>query len=177
MSQPEKYDLVVLGSGEGGKFIAWSLGSQGKRSAVVERRYVGGSYPNIACLPSKNVIQSAKVVNYFHRGGEFGITTGAWKVEMPAVRDRKRKMVDGLIASHLEKYRQNNAELVMGEGRFVGPKAIEVVATDGATRTLCGENVVISTGSRARIDPIAGLAEARPMTHIEALELDRVPNP
>ena len=67
MSQPEKYDLVVLGSGEGGKFIAWSLGSQGKRSAVVERRYVGGSYPNIACLPSKNVIQSAKVVSYFHR--------------------------------------------------------------------------------------------------------------
>jgi pyruvate/2-oxoglutarate dehydrogenase complex dihydrolipoamide dehydrogenase (E3) component len=70
MSQPEKYDLVVLGSGEGGKFIAWSLGSQGKRSAVVERRYVGGSYPNIACLPSKNVIQRAKVVSYFHRGGE-----------------------------------------------------------------------------------------------------------
>ena len=62
MSQPEKYDLVVLGSGEGGKFIAWSLGSQGKRSAVVERPYVGGSYPNIACLPSKNVIQSAKMV-------------------------------------------------------------------------------------------------------------------
>jgi pyruvate/2-oxoglutarate dehydrogenase complex dihydrolipoamide dehydrogenase (E3) component len=177
MSQPEKYDLVVLGSGEGGKFIAWSLGSQGKRSAVVERRYVGGSYANIACLPSKNVIQSAKVVSYFHRGGEFGITTGAWKVEMPAVRDRKRKMVDGLIASHLEKYRQNNAELVMGEGRFVGPKTIEVVATDGATRTLRGENVVISAGSRARIDPIAGLAESRPMTHIEALELDRVPNP
>ncbi len=130
MSQPEKYDLVVLGSGEGGMFIAWSLGSQGKRSAVVERRYVGGSYPNIACLPSKNVIHSAKVVSYFHRGGEFGITTGAWKVEMPAVRDRKRKMVEGLIASHLEKYRQNNAELVMGEGRFVGPKTIEVVATD-----------------------------------------------
>src|SRR5262245_53122 len=126
MSQPEKYDLVVLGSGEGGKFIAWSLGSQWKLSAVVEGRYVGWSYPNIACLPSKNVIQSAKVVSYFHRGGESGITTGAWKVEMPAVRDRKRKMVDGLIASHLEKYRQNNADLVMGEGRFVGPKTIEV---------------------------------------------------
>jgi pyruvate/2-oxoglutarate dehydrogenase complex dihydrolipoamide dehydrogenase (E3) component len=65
----------------------------------------------------------------------------------------------------------------MGEGRFVGPKTIEVGATDGATRTLRGENVVISTGSRARIDPIAGLVEARPMTHIEALKLDRVPNP
>jgi pyruvate/2-oxoglutarate dehydrogenase complex dihydrolipoamide dehydrogenase (E3) component len=115
MSQPEKYDLVVLGSGEGGKFIAWSLGSQGKRSAVVERQYVGGSSPNIACLPSKNVIQRAKVVSYFHRGSEFGITTGAWKVEMPAV-----QMVDGLIASHLEKYRQNNAELVMGRAASLG---------------------------------------------------------
>src|SRR4029453_17239181 len=111
MSHPEEYDLVVLGSGAGGKLIAWSLASQGKRSAVVERRYVGGSCPNIACLPSKNVIQSAKVAHYFRRGAEFGIALGDWKVEMPAVRDRKRKMVDGLIAAHLGKYRESGAEL------------------------------------------------------------------
>src|SRR5438445_8236057 len=93
-SQTEEYDLLVLGSGEAGKYIAWTLASQGKKTAVIERQYVGGSCPNIACLPSKNVIHSAKVVSYLRRGAEFGISLGDWRVDMPAVRDRKRKMVD-----------------------------------------------------------------------------------
>ena len=73
MSNPDEYDLVILGSGEAGKYLAWTLASQGKRVAVVERRYVGGSCPNIACLPSKNVIHSAKVASYLRRGAEFGL--------------------------------------------------------------------------------------------------------
>ena len=173
MSHLEEYDVVVLGSGRARSF-AWSLASQGKRVAVVERRNLAGSCPTIACAPSKNVIHGAKVANYFRRGAEFGIAAGDWKVEMPAVRDRKRKMVDGIVALNVNAYRESGAELVMGQGRFVGPRTIEVTADDG-TRTLRGEVVVICTGSRARIDPIPGLAESRPMTHIEALELDRVP--
>jgi pyruvate/2-oxoglutarate dehydrogenase complex dihydrolipoamide dehydrogenase (E3) component len=173
MSHPEEYDVVVLGSGRA-RFFAWSLASQGKRVAVVERRSLAGSCPTIACAPSKNVIHGAKVANYFRRGAEFGIAAGDWKVEMPVVRDRKRKMVDGIVARNVNAYRESCAELVKGQGRFVGPRTIEVTADDG-TRTLRGEVVVIGTGSRARIDPIPGLAESRPMTHIEALELDRVP--
>src|SRR3954471_6918302 len=119
MPQPQEYDLLVLGSGEAGKYLAWTLASQGKRTAVIERRYIGGACPNIACLPSKNVIHSAKVASYVRRGAEFGITAGDWKVGMAAVRDRKRRMVDGLVAMHLEKYRQSGAVLVMGSGRFV----------------------------------------------------------
>ena len=111
-----------------GKLLAWTLASQGKRLAVIERRYIGGACPNIACLPSKNVIQGAKVASYFRRGPEFGIASGDWKVDMAAVRDRKRKMVDGLVAAHLEKYRESGAELVMGSGHFVAPKTIEVAA-------------------------------------------------
>ncbi|APW61714.1 dihydrolipoyl dehydrogenase family protein [Paludisphaera borealis] len=176
MSNPEEYDVVVLGSGASGKLIAWTLASKGKRAAVVERRYVGGSCPNIACLPSKNVIQSAKVASYFRRGAEFGIDAGGWKVDMGVVRDRKRAMVDGLIAMHLEKYKASGAELVMGQGRFVAPKTIEVDLADGGTRTLRGAIVVINTGTRARIDRTPGLAEARPLTHVEALELDVAPD-
>jgi len=97
MSDREEYDVVVLGSGAAGKLLAWTLASQGRRTAVVERRYVGGSCPNIACLPSKNVIHGAKVADYFRRGAEFGIANGDWKVDMPAVRDHKRRMVDGLV--------------------------------------------------------------------------------
>lgn len=174
MSHCEEYDLVVLGSGRA-RLFAWSLASQGKRTAVVERRYVTGSCPSIACLPSKNLIHGAKVANYFRRGAEFGIVPGDWKVEMPAVRDRKLKMIDGMVALNYERYRESGAEFIMGEGRFVGPKTIEVATADNGTRTLRGDVVVISTGSRARIDPIPGLAEAQPMTHVEALELDRVP--
>ena len=119
------------------------------------------------------MIHGAKVANYFRRGAEFGIAAGDWKVEMPAVRDRKRKMVDGIVARNVNAYRESGAELVKGQGRFVGPRTIEVTADDG-TRTLRGEVVVICTGSRARIDPIPGLAESRPMTHTDAFAFDRV---
>src|SRR3954470_15693787 len=113
MSHPEEYDVVVLGSGAAGKLLAWTLASQGRRTAVVERRYVGGSCPNIACLPSKNVIHSAKVASYFRRGAEFGVAAGPPAIDMAAVRDRKRKMVAGLVAVHLAKFQASGAELVM----------------------------------------------------------------
>ncbi|MBN9522716.1 FAD-dependent oxidoreductase [bacterium] len=169
----EDYDLVVLGSGAGGKLLSWALASKGQRVAVVERKYVGGSCPNIACLPSKNVVHSAKVASYLRRE-EFGVRGGS--IDMAAVRARKRKMVDGLVAVHLEKYRENGAELVMGSGRFVAPKTVEVALNAGATRTLWGRNVVINTGSRARLDDTPGLVDSRPLTHVEALELDRAPD-
>jgi pyruvate/2-oxoglutarate dehydrogenase complex dihydrolipoamide dehydrogenase (E3) component len=175
MSKPEEYDLVILGSGEAGKYLAWTLASQGKRVAVVERQYVGGSCPNIACLPSKNVIHSAKVASYLRRAGEFGLAASDGPVNMTAVRDRKRKMVDGLIEVHLHKYRASGAELVMGSGIFVAPRTIEVTLNAGGTRTLRGENVVVCTGSRARFDDTPGLKEARPLTHVDALELGQVP--
>lgn len=175
MSQTEQYDVVVLGSGAPGKLLAWTLASQGKRTAVVERRYVGGSCPNIACLPSKNVIHGAKVADYFRRGAEFGIANSGWKVDMAVVRDRKRTMVDGLVALHLEKYRESGAELVMGQGRFVAPKTIEVALNAGGARTLHGQTVIINTGSRARMDDTTGLAEACPLTHVEALDLAELP--
>jgi pyruvate/2-oxoglutarate dehydrogenase complex dihydrolipoamide dehydrogenase (E3) component len=175
MSNPEDYDIVVLGSGEAGKVLSWTLGSQGKRVAVIERRYVGGSCPNIACLPSKNFIHSAKVASYVRRSAEFGIVTTGGSIDMAAVRARKRAMVDSQVEIHLAKFRASGVELVMGTGKFVGPKTIEVTLNAGGTRVLRGTNVVIDTGTRARIDNAPGLVDARPLTHVEALELDRVP--
>src|ERR1700677_2274933 len=123
-SQPETYDLVVLGSGEGGKYLEWTLAKKGMKVVVIERRWVGGSCPNIACLPSKNVIHSAKVASYFFRSEEFGITKENARIDMSVVRDRKRKMVAGLVDMHLEQYQKSGAELVMGSGRFIGPKTV-----------------------------------------------------
>jgi pyruvate/2-oxoglutarate dehydrogenase complex dihydrolipoamide dehydrogenase (E3) component len=172
---PEEYDVVVLGSGEAGKYIAWTQSKKGMRAIVVERKYIGGSCPNIACLPSKNIIHSAKVASYFWRSEEFGITKDNTQIRMPVLRDRKRKMVDGLIQMHLDNFKASGAELLMGSGRFIGPKTIEVTLADGGTRVLRGENIVISTGSRATIEPIPGLTEASPFTHIEVLDLDHIP--
>jgi pyruvate/2-oxoglutarate dehydrogenase complex dihydrolipoamide dehydrogenase (E3) component len=172
---PELYEVLILGSGEAGKYLAWTLAKSGKRTAVVERQYVGGSCPNIACLPSKNVIHSAQIVSYFRRSEEFGIAKSGWSVQMSGVRERKRKMVDTLVKTHLNNYHASGAELIMGSGRFIAPRTLEVTLLEGGTRVLRGERVVLSTGSRASIDPVPGLAEAAPLTHVEALELDRIP--
>ena len=171
----KKYDLVVLGSGEAGKFIAWTMSKKGKRVAVIERKYIGGSCPNIACLPSKNVIHSAKVASYFFRSEEFGISKDNVRISMSGVRERKRKMVDGLIQMHLDNYKASGTELIMGTARFVAPKTLEVALADGGTLVVRSDKVVIGTGTRATLPQIPGLADSKPMTHIEALELDYVP--
>jgi pyruvate/2-oxoglutarate dehydrogenase complex dihydrolipoamide dehydrogenase (E3) component len=173
--QPEEYDLLILGSGAGSKLLAWTFSERGQRVAVVERQYVGGSCPNIACLPSKNIIHTAQFAHNVRRSVEFGVSVDKFRVDMPAVRERKRRMVQGLVDTHLALYKQSGAELIMASGRFVGPKTIEAALSNGTKRLLRGKNVVIGTGTRAAIENIPGLAAARPMTHIEALELDVVP--
>jgi pyruvate/2-oxoglutarate dehydrogenase complex dihydrolipoamide dehydrogenase (E3) component len=174
--QPEVYDLLILGSGAGSKLLAWTFAGQGQRVAVVERKYVGGACPNIACLPSKNVVHTAQIAHYVRHSEEFGISIDNFRVSMPAVRDRKRRMVQGLVDTHLDLYKQSGAELIMASGRFVGPKTLEATLPDGTKRLLSGENVVIGTGTHAGIDEtIPGLTSAQPLTHVEALELDTVP--
>jgi pyruvate/2-oxoglutarate dehydrogenase complex dihydrolipoamide dehydrogenase (E3) component len=175
MSQTEQVDALILGSGEGGKFLAWHLAKSGRRAVVVERKWIGGSCPNINCLPSKNEIWSAKVADLAHHAAKFGLVTGSSAIDMGRVRQRKRDMVDGLIALHLEKYKASGAELIMGTGRFVAPKTLEVRSKDGGTRLLAGGQVFLNLGTHATIPPIPGLAESQPLTNIELLEIDRLP--
>ena len=175
MPSPEEYDAIILGSGEGGKYLAWHLASHGQRVANIEDRQIGGACPNVACLPSKNIIHSAKVASYFRRGAEFGIVHGDWRVDMAAVNSRRQKMVDGLHQMHLASYARSHAEIVMGFGSFVAEKTIEVTLNAGGSRTLRSDRIFLDTGSRAAIDLIPGLAESGPLTHVEALELTTLP--
>lgn len=175
MSEAERYDALVIGSGEGGKYLAWHLSQTGRKVAVVERRWIGGSCPNINCLPSKNEIWSAGVARTVAHAAEFGVVTGPIAIDMKKVLQRKREMVDGLVAFHLGRYKASGAELIMGSARLTAPRTVEVALNGGGARSLTCDKLFLNLGTHARIPPVAGLVEAQPLTNIEALELDRVP--
>ena len=177
MSEPERVDVLVLGSGFGGKLLAWHLAQSGRKTAVVERRWIGGSCPNIACLPSKNEIWSARIAHQARHAAEFGtVIAGPVTTDMAKVRQRKRDMVEREIELHLHNYKTTGAELIMGSGRFVAPKTLEVNLNAGGTRVLAGAQVFLNLGTHAAIPNSPGLEAARPLTHIEALELDYLPS-
>src|SRR6516165_4727666 len=130
----DRFRNVIIGSGEGGKYLAWHLAGSGQSTVVLERRWIGGSCPNTNCLPSKNEIWSAKVADLVHRAAQFGTMTGSVAIDMAKVRQRKRAMVEAEIAAHLRNYETSGAELIMGAGRFVAPKTLEVRLNEGGTR-------------------------------------------
>jgi pyruvate/2-oxoglutarate dehydrogenase complex dihydrolipoamide dehydrogenase (E3) component len=177
MSEPEQFEVLILGSGEGGKKVAWHMARSGRRTAVVERRWIGGSCPNIACLPSKNEIWSARVAHLAQHAAQFGtMITGPVRTDMTKVRQRKRNMVEAEIALHLHLYQTTGGELIMGTGRFVAPKTLEVRLNDGGTRVLAGDQLFLDIGTHAAVPSVPGLETALPLTHIEALELDYLPS-
>src|SRR5713226_3530006 len=114
------------------------------RTAVVERGLIGGACPNIACLPSKNIIHSAKVAELTRRAAEFGAATGPVTIDMAGARERKRRMVDGLIDLHLDRYKASGAELILGEARFVAPKTVEVKTKDRTLAIFSGDRVFLN---------------------------------
>jgi pyruvate/2-oxoglutarate dehydrogenase complex dihydrolipoamide dehydrogenase (E3) component len=171
----ERVQNLVIGSGVAGKILTWTLAKQGQETIVVERSMVGGACPNVACLPTKNVIYSAKAVSLVHPTTGLGVVTGPLRVDMAGVARRKRQMVDELVELHLANFRASGAELVMGEARFTDPKTVRVALNAGGERLLRGERVFINVGTRATIPDVPGLAIAGPMTHVEALNLEHLP--
>ncbi|OCK89743.1 FAD-dependent pyridine nucleotide-disulfide oxidoreductase [Cenococcum geophilum 1.58] len=175
-SKPEQYDALIVGSGAAGKFISWSISSTGKRVALVERRWVGGSCPNVACLPSKNVIHSAAIAHDARNSVTSGMLLSSTpQIDMAVVRERKREMVRGLVEMHEGSFKGSGVEFIWGNAKFIAPKTIVVETSDSKTRTLAAETIIISTGSRATIDDTPGLRESDPLTHIEILEMDKIP--
>lgn len=171
------YDTISLGSGEAGKYVCWTRSSTlGARTAVIEHKWLGGSCPNIACLPSKNFIFSADIAHQAKKYASTGLlNTTDVGVNMTAVLERKKEMVKGLIEMHEGVFEKSGSELILGHGRLLGEGKVEVELKDGGKRVLTADNIIICTGSRARIDDTPGLKEAKPLTHIEILELSEVP--
>src|SRR5262249_22349490 len=161
-------------SGEAGKFVAWHMAGLGRKTVVVERRWIGGSCPNINCLPSKNEIVSAKVAHVVRNAAPFGMEVSGARTNMRRVLARKREMVEAEITGHLARYRATGTELVLGQARFVGERTVEVKLDSGGTRLLSGDQVFLNLGTRPLVPPLPGLADVA-LTNIELLELDRAP--
>ena len=171
----EQIENVVLGGGEAGKYVAWTLAQQGRPVLVVERGLIGGSCPNIACLPSKNVIRTAQVAHLARNAADYGISTGTVSVDMAGVRQRKREMVQGMVDIHERRFAAPNIEFLLADGRLVGPRMVEARLPGGATRRVQAARLFLNLGTHASVLDIPGMAEAAPLTHVEALELGELP--
>lgn len=175
MNETSHIENVVLGGGEAGKYIAWELARQGRPVVVIERALIGGSCPNIACLPSKNVIRSAKVADLASRGAAYGVRIEGASIEMEGVRRRKRKMVDGLIEIHRTNFAVPKLDFQFAEGLLVGPRTVEARLPDGGRKRFVAERLFLNLGTHATIPSVPGLADTDPLTHVGALELGRLP--
>lgn len=171
----EHYENLVIGSGEAGKYLAWAMAKTGRRTALVERRMVGGSCPNVACLPTKNVIHSARVASLLRRASEFGLEATPLAASMAGVFHRKQKMVDALREIHIDRFEASGAHLITGEARFTSAHAVEVRGNDGGVRAITADRVFLNLGTRASVPEVPGLVEAKPMMHVEFLDLQRLP--
>jgi pyruvate/2-oxoglutarate dehydrogenase complex dihydrolipoamide dehydrogenase (E3) component len=167
---------VILGGGEPGKYIAWELARHGRPVVVIERALIGGSCPNVACLPSKNIIRSAKVADLVSRGAAYGVRRESAIVEMEGVRRRKREMVEGLIEIHRTKFAVPNLDFQFAEGLLVGPRTVEARLPDGGRKRFIAERLFLNLGTHATIPGVPGLADTAPLTHVGALELGRLPS-
>jgi pyruvate/2-oxoglutarate dehydrogenase complex dihydrolipoamide dehydrogenase (E3) component len=173
---PERFDAIILGTGQAGKPLALDLGGAGRRTAVVEREYVGGTCVNVGCTPTKTMVASARVAYLAGRAADYGVLCGPVAVDMAQVRRRKRAIVDDFRTGgqrRLEK--ADNVELIFGEGRFTAPKVVEVTLTAGGTRTLTADTIFINTGARPARPAIPGLDSVGTLDSTSIMELDALP--
>lgn len=175
--KPHNVDLLVIGGGKAGKSLAMDLAAAGQSVAMVERGMIGGTCINVACIPTKTLINSARLLKTMRRATEFGIT-GAESpaIDVDRLRHRKDDVVDTMVAGQRKAFLGSGMDLVIGEAKFVAERTVEVALDGGGTRTISGTNVVINTGMVPALPPIDGLAGANVLTSESILRLEELPN-
>jgi pyruvate/2-oxoglutarate dehydrogenase complex dihydrolipoamide dehydrogenase (E3) component len=179
MSHSEKYDAIVIGGGKGGKTLAMYLGKQNYKVALIERdpMMIGGGCINVACIPTKTFIASARLVHSIRRAAEFGIHVEGVSVDWPSVRKRVEEVVSEMRALNLKNFTSlPSLDFILGTGRFIGPQEIEVVQNDGAVRHLTSKRLFIDTGTRPAIPDLTGLPDVPFLTSDTIQQLDAVPS-
>ena len=177
MSGTQQYDAIVIGSGQGGNPLAEAFAAAGKRTAIIERKHVGGTCINEGCTPTKTMIASGRVAYLARRGPDYGVHTGAIHIDLEKVRQRKRSIVDKFRTSSqagLEK--TANLDLIFGEARFTGPKSVAVRLHDGSERSLTASQIFINAGTRASQPKLDGLDRVPFLDNASIMELGSVPD-
>jgi pyruvate/2-oxoglutarate dehydrogenase complex dihydrolipoamide dehydrogenase (E3) component len=169
------HDLIVIGAGQGGGPLAGAFARAGRRVALIERAQVGGTCVNVGCTPTKTMVASARVAHVARRAQPFGVNVGRLEIDLEAVRDRKRAIVESFRKGSERKLETAGVELVRGTARFVSPHQLEVTSPIAETRELSAELVVIDTGTRPMVPAIAGLDQVPVLDSTSVMELETVP--
>src|SRR5438309_5013788 len=176
MTAPDHYHAIVIGSGQGGTPLCTALAQAGLRTALIERRHVGGTCVNEGCTPTKTMVASARVAYLARRGAEYGVDAGNIHIDMERVRWRKRDIVDRFrISSQRLIEKTANLDLVAGEASFTGPKSVLVRLKDGGQRLLTADKYFINAGARPSVPPLDGLKTVPFLDSTSIMELGTVP--
>ena len=172
----EKFDDIVFGGGKGGKSLAMALGPAGHKVALVERGQIGGTCINVACIPTKTMVASAKLLEMAEHAGDFGVELKPAGDSLKGIIDRKNRVVKDMVDAHRKLFTSTeNMELILGQGKFIGPKQIEVTLGDGSIRTLTADRIYINTGSKTALPVVPGLEDIPYLTSTTVMQLERLP--
>ena len=176
MAAVERFDAIVIGSGQGGNPLADALAKAGKKTAMIERDHVGGTCINTGCTPTKTMVASGRVAYLARRGADYGVKTGPIRIDMERVRERKHSIVESFRGGREKKLTSTeNLELIYGEASFTAPKTVLVRGRDGGERTLTAELIFINTGARSSVPKIAGIDGVPYLDNASVMELGDVP--
>ena len=174
---PSHYDAVVIGSGQGGTPLSIALAKAGMRTALFERKHVGGTCINEGCTPTKTMVASGRVAYLARRAADYGVHTGPISIDLKKVRQRKRDIVAQFRGGGESRIgKTQNLELIMGEASFRGAKTLTVRTNDGGQRTVSADRIFINAGTRASRPKMEGLDRVRYLDNESIMELDAVPD-
>ncbi|MCE3275032.1 MAG: mercuric reductase [Propionibacteriaceae bacterium] len=172
----EDVDLLVVGGGKAGKSLAMDRAQAGWKVAMVERDKIGGTCINVACIPTKALVGSARTVLMGRHAKVMGVELDDQPlVSLDGLRRHKSFVVDGMVAAHKKMFADSGMDFILGTARFIAPRTVEVETRNEPIRLLRGTNVVINTGTAPTIPDLAGISESRVWTSETILQLERLP--
>ena len=172
----ERYEAIVIGTGQAGKPLSLALARAGWKTAIIEREHVGGTCINVGCTPTKTMVASARVAYLARRAADYGVRPNPVQVEMAKVRQRKQAIVDSFRnGSQRQLEKTEGVDLLLGEASFSGPKTVQVRMKSGETRHLTADKIFINTGGRPEKPPVAGLDSVPTLDSTSIMELDILP--
>jgi pyruvate/2-oxoglutarate dehydrogenase complex dihydrolipoamide dehydrogenase (E3) component len=172
----ENFDAIIIGSGQGGNPLAGALTAAGKKTALIERKDVGGTCINTGCTPTKTMVASARVAYLARRSADYGVDVTGIAIDMGRVRERKRAIVTSFRGGNEKRLEKAHVELIRGEASFTAPRQIRVTLHGGGERQLTAPQIFIDTGCHSATPAIEGLDSVPCFDNESIMELDQVPD-